>query len=63
MAEIKVYIVKIIKGRAFGNWYNQYIGKEFFVIQTNWNGRVKYKVVNNPNFKYHYIDLEDAEIT
>ena len=62
MAEIKVYIVKIIKGRGPGNWYNDYIGREFFTIKYRHWDTPKYRVINDDVFRDHLIDIEDAEI-
>ena len=62
MAEIKVYIVKIIKKRGPQNWYNDYIGREFFVIKYRQWDTPKYRIVNDAEFKDHLIDIGDAEI-
>ena len=62
MAEIKVYVVKIIKGRGPNNWYNDYIGREFFVIKYRQRDIPKYRVINDDVFRDHLIDIEDAEI-
>ena len=62
MAEIKVYVVKIIKKRGMGNWYNDYIGREFFVVKYMMWDIPKYKIVNDDVFRDYLIDIEDAEI-
>ena len=62
MAEIKVYVVKIIKGRGPNNWYNDYIGSKFFVIKYKLGVIPKYRIIKNKDFKNYFIDVDDAEI-
>ena len=62
MAEIKVYVVKIIKGRGPNNWYNDYIGQEFYAIKYRMYNIPKYRIIKDREFKDHFIDIDDAEI-
>jgi len=62
MPNKSIFLIGIVRVSKEKYWYKDLINTHHYAVKTRIGGKIWFEVINNPQFKEHFIDVLDVTI-